>query len=126
MLAMHAKEPLTHDQAQPDEERQIRSSLVIPKLGRSIEIGFLKDIGRVDAPLQAMIEPQLNHPPQSIPMGREKTRQCSLISAARPLDKVSQLFGRVGHLGSLPLARIAYPPSTGDTGDRFTRFSVAK
>ena len=46
---------------QPEEEGQRRLAQVVGQPAAGVEVGLLKDVGRIDAALDARVEAQLDH-----------------------------------------------------------------
>ncbi len=71
MLAMDVDQALAGEQAHPQEERNAGVSRVFADAAGHVHVGILEDVGRINAPLQAAVEAQHDHPPQSAAVAGE-------------------------------------------------------
>ena len=91
VLAVNVCEPLPDHQPQPAEKRLIRLLEVMLDPLHRVDISLLKHIGRRHPPGKPVIEPQLHHPAQLVPMAGEQLRQCLLIATAYLREQVGNI-----------------------------------
>ena len=85
---MADRQPLAHDQPQPEEGRQLRAPEVAVQAGRGVEERVLEHVGGVEPALEPRVHAQLDHPAQAIPVALEQVRQRLAVAAAEPLDEL--------------------------------------
>ena len=91
------RQPLAHDQPQPEERRQLRALEVAVQAGGGVEERVLEHVGGVDPALEPRIHAQLDHPVQPIPVALEQVRQRLAVAAAKPLDEMEGIARIVRH-----------------------------
>jgi hypothetical protein len=85
LQAVQRLEPLDSQQAKPEERRNCRIGGIFLQTARRVDKRFLKHVGRVDASLQPLIEPKLNHSPQSSPVRGKDFTQRALLACLHAL-----------------------------------------
>ena len=95
--AMNVDQSLRRYLPQPDEERHIRLLGIMSCPFRRVDIRLLKYVRRVDASLQATVQPELDHSPEPLLMKREKLRQRLFVPLSHLADKLVLKTGVTEH-----------------------------
>ena len=100
---MADRQPLAHDQPQPEERRQLRPLEVAVQAGRGVEERVLEHVGGVDPALEPCIHAQLDHPAQAVAVTLEQVRQRLAVAAAKPLQEWTESLGSFAIIVPIPL-----------------------
>ena len=84
-------ESLTDQEPEPEEERHVGLSRVVGQPPGGIEVRLLEDVGGIDPPLEASIEPQGNHAAQPGAAAIEERLPRELVAPRGSLDQTSRL-----------------------------------
>ena len=98
---MADRQPLAHDQPQPQEGRQLRALEVTVQPGGDVEERVLEHVGGVDPALKARIHAQLDHPAQPLPVTLEQVRQRLAVAPRSRSTRWRVSLGSSGITGPL-------------------------
>src|SRR5437867_2057733 len=90
MLASRLEQPVERQVPQPQAEGHGRMLQVPAQASYRFEVGFLYDIGRIDAPPQFGVEAHLDEAQQITPVARKELLEGSAVAPARLCE---QAFG---------------------------------
>ena len=106
VLAMHLDEPLRRYPGGARGKRHPRVRLVMREALQRIDVSLLQDVGCRDPALQPAIDPELDHPPEPIPVSREQVGQRLLIALLEAVEQLLDIVSLV-HRRNLAGARSA-------------------
>ena len=112
MMAVQVGQPLSHNQPQPEKNRNFRVAKVTVESRRRVQKRLLKHIRGVDTSLKPPVHPQLDHPAQPVMVGGKQLAQGRLVPAAQPVELSHRLAETIvaSRRPHLPLPNVGMTP----------------
>jgi hypothetical protein len=99
VVPVQAHQPLAHDQAEPEEERQFGLIDVIREALGDFDECLLDHVGGVEAALEARVEADLHQPAQPLAMQAQQRVEGLSVRRAGPLEQIRGIGRVVLHQG---------------------------
>jgi hypothetical protein len=94
VLPVHGVELPPSDQAQPEIERRVWLLHVLGQGRCILDKGLLENVGWVEPALEAMVDSQANHPPQTIRMSVEQLAHGCRFGGAGAFQQLTEIAPR--------------------------------
>jgi len=114
VLTMQGRQPQSDVQPHPEQRWELGVGQVGVEVAVNVEELLLDDVRRVESAPEPRVHPQLDHAPESVAVLLEERRQRLAVAAAKPVDHVGRVAGRLVHVGLHP----HYPRASQKPGPR--------